>query len=109
MRPQVTYWQQEALALQAQEQQVRQHLERMVSSQLPVGVGALSWIILQLYRLPKVISEKSGGFPGEKRPFHPLFRKGLLADAIEIRGWDRFQNRRRIASYTGLCPGTPQS
>jgi len=23
---------------------------------------------------------------------------------LEIRGWDRFQNRRQIASYTGLCP-----
>jgi hypothetical protein len=32
-----------------------------------VGVGALSWITLQL----------------------------------EIRGWERFQNRRQIASYTG--------
>jgi transposase len=75
MRPQLTYWQQEALALQAQEHQVRQQLERMVSTQLPVGVGALSWITLQL----------------------------------EIRGWDRFQNRRQIASYTGLCPGVHQS
>jgi transposase len=75
MRPQLTYWQQEALALQAQEHQVRQQLERMVSTQLPVGVGALSWITLQL----------------------------------EIRGWDRFQNRRQIGSYTGLCPGIHQS
>ena len=38
---------------------------------LPVGVGALSWITFQL----------------------------------EIRGWDRFHNRRQVASYTGLCPG----
>ena len=75
MRPQLTYWQQEALALQTQEHQVRQQLERMVSTQLPVGVGALSWITLQL----------------------------------EIRGWDRFQNRRQIGSYTGLCPGVHQS
>jgi Transposase IS116/IS110/IS902 family len=27
----------------------------------------------------------------------------------EIRGWDRFQNRRQIASYTGLCPGIRNS
>jgi hypothetical protein len=41
----------------------------LLSERLPVGVGALSWITLQL----------------------------------EIRGWERFQNRRQIASYTGLC------
>ena len=23
---------------------------------------------------------------------------------MEIRGWERFQNRRQIDSYTGLCP-----
>jgi transposase len=43
----------------------------MVTEILPVGVGALSWITLQL----------------------------------DIRGWERFQNRRQVASYTGLCPG----
>lgn len=48
---------------------------QMVSSELPIGVGALSWITLQL----------------------------------EIRGWERFQNRRQIASYTGLCPGIHNS
>ena len=47
----------------------------MVSIELPIGVGALSWITLEL----------------------------------EIRGWDRFQNRRQIASYTGLCPGIHNS
>jgi transposase len=50
-------------------------LEQMVSRELPVGVGALSWMTLQL----------------------------------EIRGWERFQNRRQIGSYTGLCPGIHQS
>jgi hypothetical protein len=34
--------------------------------------------------LPKVISEKSSGSPEEMHPFHPLFRKGLLADAIVV-------------------------
>ena len=28
---------------------------------------------------------------------------------LEIRGWDRFKNRRQIASYTGLCPGIHNS
>jgi len=49
--------------------------EQMVTEILPVGVGALSWITLQL----------------------------------EIRGWERFQNRRQVASYTGLCPGIHNS
>jgi transposase len=73
--PQLQYWQQEALAIDGQERQVRRQLEAMVARELPVGVGALSWMTLQL----------------------------------EIRGWERFQNRRQIGSYTGLCPGTHQS
>jgi transposase len=75
MRGQLEYWQQQAGALHAKERQVRHELEQMVGECLPVGVGALSWITLQL----------------------------------EIRGWERFQNRRQIASYTGLCPGIHRS
>src|SRR5260370_33024106 len=47
----------------------------MVGIELPIGVGALSWITLHL----------------------------------EVRGWERFQNRRQIASYTGLGPGIHNS
>jgi transposase len=72
MRSQLKRWQEEALATDAKERQVRRELEKMVNIELPIGVGALSWITLEL----------------------------------EIRGWDRFQNRRQIASYTGLCPGS---
>jgi transposase len=75
LKPQLAYWQQTALAFHGQERQVRRQLEQMVSQELPVGIGALSWITLQL----------------------------------EIRGWERFDNRRQIASYTGLCPGLHQS
>jgi transposase len=75
LKPQLSYWQQTALALNTQERQVRSQLEQMVSQELPLGVGALSWITLQL----------------------------------EVRGWERFENRRQIASYTGLCPGLHQS
>src|SRR5713226_4387279 len=28
---------------------------------------------------------------------------------LEIRGWERFHNRRQVASYTGLCPGIHNS
>ena len=48
LKPQLAYWQQTALALHGQERQVRRHLERLVDQELPVGVGALSWITLQL-------------------------------------------------------------
>ena len=75
MGAQLKRWQEEALATDAKESQVRRELEKMVSIELPIGVGALSWITLEL----------------------------------EIRGWDRFQNRRQIASYTGLCPGIHNS
>lgn len=73
--PQVDYWQGRALAADAKEREVRLELEKMVNVALPVGVGALSWIVLEQ----------------------------------ELRGWDRFQNRRQIASYTGLCPGIHSS
>lgn len=75
MDSQLEHWQEQALATDAKERQVRRELEKMVSIELPIGVGALSWITLQL----------------------------------EVRGWDRFQNRRQIASYTGLCPGIHNS
>ena len=75
MGAQLKRWQEEALATDAKESQVRRELEKMVNIELPIGVGALSWITLEL----------------------------------EIRGWDRFQNRRQIASYTGLCPGIHNS
>ena len=75
MGSQLKYWQEEALTTDAKERQVRRELEKMVSIELPIGVGALSWITLEL----------------------------------EIRGWDRFQNRRQIASYTGLCLGIHNS
>jgi transposase len=72
---QLEHWQEQALAIDAKERQVRRELEKMVAIELPIGLGALSWITLQL----------------------------------EIRGWERFQNRRQIASYTGLCPGIHNS
>lgn len=75
MVSQLEHWQGQALAIDAKERQVRRDLEAMVDRELPLGVGALSWITLQL----------------------------------EVRGWDRFQNRRQIGSYTGLCPGIHQS
>jgi hypothetical protein len=64
-------WQGRALAADAKERELRLQLQKMVNLGIPVGVGALSWVVLEQ----------------------------------ELRGWDRFQNRRQIASYTGLCPG----
>jgi hypothetical protein len=55
------------------ERQVRRELEEMVSIELPIGVGALSWITLEL----------------------------------EIRGWDRFQNRRQICQLHRAVPRHP--
>jgi transposase len=48
LKPQLAYWQQTALAFHGQERQVRRQLEQTVSQELPVGVGVLSWITLQL-------------------------------------------------------------
>jgi transposase len=45
---QLENWQEEALALNTKERKIRQGLEQMVTEILPVGVGALSWITLQL-------------------------------------------------------------
>jgi len=72
---QLAYWQAQALAIDGAEGQVRRQLEQRVTRELPLGVGALSWMTLQL----------------------------------ELRGWERFQNRRQIGSYTGLCPAIHSS
>jgi transposase len=71
----VESWQQRALALDGEERALRQELEALAPVQLPIGVGALSWVVLE----------------------------------CEVRDWQRFTNRRQIASYTGLCPGIHQS
>jgi hypothetical protein len=42
MRSQLKRWQEEALATDAKEGQVRRELEKMVSIELPIGVGALT-------------------------------------------------------------------
>jgi transposase len=73
--PQVKYWRERALAADAKEREIRCQLQKLVKLGLPVGVGALSWVVLEQ----------------------------------ELRGWERFQNRRQIASYTGLCPGIHSS
>jgi hypothetical protein len=39
---QLEHWQEEALAVDAKERQVRRDLENMVSIELPIGVGALT-------------------------------------------------------------------
>jgi transposase len=75
MSLQVRHWKEQAVSLDRQERKIRDELEKGLEVELPIGVGALSWVILQR----------------------------------ELRGWDRFHNRRQIASYTGLCPGIHRS
>jgi transposase len=75
MSLQVRHWKEQAVALDRQERKIRHELQKSIEMELPIGVGALSWVILQR----------------------------------ELRGWDRFHNRRQIASYTGLCPGIHRS
>ena len=45
---QLEHWQEQALAIDAKERQVRRELEKMVGIELPIGVGVLSWITLEL-------------------------------------------------------------
>src|SRR5437879_13548348 len=45
-------------------------------------------------------------------PEHLPVGMGKLTSEIlerEVAGWHRFQNRRQVASYTGLCPGEDSS
>ncbi len=48
MGSQLEHWQQEALAIDAKERQVRGQIEKRLSIALPIGVGALSWMTLEL-------------------------------------------------------------
>jgi len=75
MSSQVRHWKEQAAALDCQERKIRHELQKSLEIELPIGVGRLSWVILER----------------------------------ELRGWDRFHNRRQIASYTGLCPGIHRS
>lgn len=46
MGSQLQHWQQEALAVDAKERQVRGQIEKSLGIALPIGVGALSWMTL---------------------------------------------------------------
>jgi len=48
MVSQLEHWRQEALGIDGKERQVRRQLEKMLAIELPIGVGALSWITLEL-------------------------------------------------------------
>jgi transposase len=71
----VAEWQETALDLDRRERALRAQLEAAAPSELPRGIGALTWVVL----------------------------------AREICDWSRFDNRRQVASYTGLCPGVHTS
>jgi len=75
MRLQLGHWREQAVALDCEEGKLRREPEKSLRIELPLGIGALSWITLER----------------------------------ELRGRDRFHNRRQIASYTGLCPGIHNS
>jgi transposase len=45
--PQVQYWQERALAADTKEREVRLGLQQQVKRVLPVGVGTLSWMVLE--------------------------------------------------------------
>jgi len=47
MRLQVGHWREQAVALDCQERKIRRELEKSLSIELPLGIGALSWITLQ--------------------------------------------------------------
>ena len=51
---------------------------------VPGTRAGIARALSELYRLPKIISEKTEGFPGETHPFRPSFRKRLLAHAIVL-------------------------
>jgi transposase len=65
MSLQLGHWREQAVALDCEERKIRRELEKSLSIELPVGIGALSWITLER----------------------------------ELRGWDRFHNRRQIAIH----------
>ena len=47
MSLQVRHWKEQAASLDRQERKIRHALEKSLEVELPMGVGALGWVILQ--------------------------------------------------------------
>ena len=47
MSSQVRHWKEQAAALDCQERKIRHELQKSLEIELPVGVGVLSWVILE--------------------------------------------------------------
>lgn len=79
--------------------QVRQELERYFE--------AMNWATRKLDELTAVLRKAA-----EKKQQPRLKGIGALSSELldrEIGDWNRFKNRRQVASYTGLCPGEDSS
>jgi len=84
-----------------------QTVHDQVALELGHYLEAVMWMQTKLEKLTALLRKAAGQ---KKQP--RLKAIGPLSSELldrEIGDWDRFKNRRQVASYTGLCPGEDSS
>lgn len=98
--------------LQALRQRYGPAVAEAVQAELDRYLEALQWLEQRLAELTAVLRQAATDQRAAD-PQQPRIKGiGPLSEALldrEIGDWNRFQNRRQVASYTGLCPGEDSS
>ena len=84
-----------------------QAVGNQVQTELDHDLEALQWMQKKLQEMTALLQKASGQ---RKQP--RIVGIGPLSSELldrEIGDWNRFHNRRQVASYTGLCPGEDSS
>lgn len=83
-----------------------------IASKLPEALRAMVEVFAQLARLhDQTLKEITAKIEKEAQENRPKGYGKLTAEVVrrEVGNWERFKNRRQIASLTGLCPGVHSS
>ena len=97
--------------LQPVEKRYGQKVADQVRSELDGYLRVLMVLEKQLQELTQLLQEAAQE-QSENKPTPRVKCVGVLSSAVldrEIGDWNRFSNRRQVASYTGLCPGEDSS
>jgi transposase len=83
-----------------------------IRSQLPEGIRSMVEVFQQLaLSLDRKVKEITAAIEKQASKNRPKGYGGLTSEVVqrEVVNWERFKNRRQIASITGLCPGVHSS
>jgi transposase len=83
-------------------------VKKLVCKQLAEILGVLQQLIIAVHEKLEKLTQELEDQANKERPkgFGKLTTELLDREIVD---WNRFKNRRQVASYAGLCPGVAQS